>query len=217
MLTFVLAIRELDLAVLRKTLDCLAANVALLDGVAWVSINLSGTSLAHPGCAEATIESIRASGVDPTKLCFEITETSVISNLSQAQHFIDALHGFGCSFALDDFGVGLSSFHYLRVLPVDYIKIDGSFIRDMRDDRSVRAMVEAINGIAHLMGKQTIAECVESAAIMDVVRALKIDYAQGFHYARPLPLLDALQPGAPAPGSDADSFGKGSDTGALDT
>ncbi|WP_281273025.1 EAL domain-containing protein [Salinisphaera orenii] len=210
-------IRELDLAVLRKTLECLAANVALLDGVAWVSINLSGTSLAHPGCAETTIESIRASGVDPTKLCFEITETSVISNLSQAQHFIDALHGFGCSFALDDFGVGLSSFHYLRVLPVDYIKIDGSFIRDMRDDRSVRAMVEAINGIAHLMGKQTIAECVESAAIMDVVRALKIDYAQGFHYARPLPLLDALQPGAPAPGSDADSFGKGSDTGALDT
>lgn len=186
-------IREIDSTVLRKTLACLAENADLMTSVDWVSINLSGVSLAHPGCAETTIEAIKASGVNPMQLCFEITETSVISNLTQAQHFIAALHELGCSFALDDFGVGLSSFHYLRVLPVDYIKIDGSFIRDMLGDRSVRAIVEAIHEIAHLMGKTTIGEGVESEAIMKAAQAVGIDYGQGFYYEQPLPIAEALK------------------------
>ena len=131
--------------------------------------------------------------MDSSLICFEITETSVISSLSQAKHFIHEMQKRGCSFALDDFGTGLSSFDYLRELPVEYVKIHGSFIRDVLDDPPDHAMVEAIAEISHMMGKRTIAECVENPALLDAVRNMGIDYAQGYHFAYPEPLEKVLR------------------------
>ena len=185
-------LREIDITALRKTLAFLETHAGELRDFDWIAVNIAGASLTHPGFVDAALDAIRAADVDPAILCFEITENSVISNLSQAQRFIAEFQEMGCKFALDDFGMGLSSFHYLRVFPVDYIKIDGSFIRDVLNDRADRAMVEAINQIAHLMGKTTVAEYVEDETLCRAVQELGIDYGQGFHYGCALPLEQAL-------------------------
>jgi EAL domain-containing protein (putative c-di-GMP-specific phosphodiesterase class I) len=124
----------------------------------------------------------------PHKFCFEITETAAISNLNMATTFITTLKESGCQFALDDFGSGLSSFAYLKNLPVDYLKIDGIFVQDICNDEIDLAMVKSINEIGHLMGKQTIAEFVESKDVYDKIEALGIDYAQGYWISQPVPL-----------------------------
>ena len=127
-------------------------------------------------------------GIAPHMLCFEITETSAIGNLSNATRLIQALRSMGCRFALDDFGVGMSSLTYLKQLPVDYLKIDGGFVRDMLQDQGNHAMVEMINRIGHILGKKTVAEFVESREIAEALKTMGVDYAQGYAIARPRPM-----------------------------
>lgn len=123
--------------------------------------------------------------VPPGGICFEITETSAIANLTQAVVLMDKLKDLGCRFSLDDFGSGMSSFSYLKRLPVDYLKIDGGFVKDMMDDPIDQAMVEAINSIGHVMNIKTIAEFVENDAILDALRRIGVDYAQGYGIEKP--------------------------------
>jgi diguanylate cyclase (GGDEF)-like protein/PAS domain S-box-containing protein len=144
------------------------------------SVNLSGTSLGDDGVLTHIQSEIAVHGIDPGQLCFEITETAVIANLPKAQEFIASLRALGCHFSLDDFGSGLSSFAYLRTLPVDYLKIDGLFIRGIAGNDINRALVKAINEVGHVMGIRTVAEYVEDPETLAAVRALGIDYAQGY-------------------------------------
>jgi EAL domain-containing protein (putative c-di-GMP-specific phosphodiesterase class I) len=155
--------------------------------LATCAINLSGMSFSDDTFPEYVREQIGLHGIAPKTVCFEVTETSAIADLEQARRFIGALKGLGCRFSLDDFGTGMSSFSYLKNLPVDYLKIDGSFVRDMLTNRVDRAMVEMISHVSQVMGKSTIAECVEDAATLAVLQKMGIDYAQGFVIATPQP------------------------------
>ncbi|MEO6696392.1 MAG: EAL domain-containing protein [Gammaproteobacteria bacterium] len=155
------------------------------------TINLSGTSLSDEHFLQFVQEQFVLFGVPYQVICFEITETAAISNLAKAVHFIQELRRLGCKFSLDDFGIGLSSFAYLKHLPVDYLKIDGSFIKDMAHDPIDRAMVEAINNIGHVMGIQTIAEFVENNETLAMLKQIGVDHAQGYGIAKPQP-FDAM-------------------------
>ncbi|HTP46147.1 MAG TPA: EAL domain-containing protein [Casimicrobiaceae bacterium] len=157
------------------------------------AINLSGASINDESFLDFVLAEFLRSGLPYSLICFEITETTAVTSLSKAAAFITALRGLGCRFALDDFGAGVSSFSYLKHLPVDYVKIDGSFVRDMAQDPVDRAMVEAIHSIGRVMGKQTIAESVETEEILELLRALGVDYAQGFGIARPAPFERMLE------------------------
>ncbi|MBI5936459.1 MAG: EAL domain-containing protein [Betaproteobacteria bacterium] len=157
------------------------------------AINLSGHSIGDEGFLRFLIDQIKGTGVQPHNLCFEITETAAIANLDKAVHFIRELKLRGCRFALDDFGAGLSSFAYLKNLPVDYLKIDGSFVKDIDRNETSYAMVEAINKIGHTMKIKTIAEFVETPIIMEKLAAIGVDFAQGFGISEPMPLGDLLE------------------------
>lgn len=156
--------------------------------LAYCAINLSGQSLCEESFLNYVVDRIRSSGIPPNKICFEITETAVMANLNIAIHFIAVLKEMGVRFSLDDFGSGLSSFAYLKRLSVDYLKIDGSFVREMANDRIDYAMVSSINEIGQLMGIQTIAEFVENDAILEKLKELNVNYAQGYGIGRPRPL-----------------------------
>jgi EAL domain-containing protein (putative c-di-GMP-specific phosphodiesterase class I) len=160
--------------------------------VNFISINLSGHSVANAQFMPILIALIDESNIDASKICFEVTETTAISNLSAANTFISALKDLGCRFALDDFGSGLSSFGYLKNLPVDYLKIDGMFVKDMIDDPIDKAMVKSINDIGHVMGMKTIAEFVENKAIMEQLNEIGVDYAQGYGIGKPEPFNDVI-------------------------
>jgi len=156
------------------------------------SINLSGVSLSDESLLGFILEQFEQFATDPRQVCFEITETSAIAHLPSAQRMIDRLRQIGCRFSLDDFGSGMSSFGYLRQLRVDYLKIDGSFVRDMVQDRASAAMVDAINRIGHVLGQRTIAEFVETPGHVQALRALGVDYAQGYAVAKPRPIEEVL-------------------------
>ena len=156
------------------------------------AVNLSGQSLSSLEFLDFVMKQLEEHGVSPARLCFEITETAAIANLEAAVHFIAMLKGKGCRFALDDFGSGLSSFAYLKTLPVDFLKIDGRFVQDMVNDPIDRAMVEAIQRVGSIMGIKTIAESVENEAILDLLKAIGVDYAQGYALGRPRPLAEVV-------------------------
>jgi diguanylate cyclase (GGDEF)-like protein len=149
------------------------------------AINISGASIGDDQFLDFVRESFARFRIPHASICFEITETTAVTSLSKAADFIGALREPGCRFALDDFGVGVSSFTYLKQLPVDFLKIDGSFVKNMLNDPVDAAMVEAIHRIGRVMGKQTIAESVETAATLDALRSVGIDYAQGNAIAVP--------------------------------
>lgn len=148
------------------------------------SVNLSGPSMNDDKLHQFIIDEFLDHGIDPARICFEITETAAIRNLPKAQELMARLKLLGCRFSLDDFGSGLSSFGYLKSLPVDFLKIDGSFIRGIADNPVHRAMVEAIHKVGQVIGIQTIAEFVEDAATLDVVDNIGIDFAQGYAVGR---------------------------------
>ncbi len=154
------------------------------------NFNLSGQSLSDDGLFNFLVNEIDESGINPEKICFEITETAAIADLAHATRFIAIMTGLGCRFALDDFGSGLSSFGYLKNLNVSYLKIDGGFVRNMVDDAIDYAMVESINHVGHMLGIKTIAEFVESDKILDAVTKLGVDYAQGYNISKPIPIDD---------------------------
>ncbi len=158
-----------------------------------ISINISGPSMCNDEFRAFAVESVMNSNVRPETLSFEITETAAIGNLSQALAFIEALSNVGCRFSLDDFGSGMSSYAYLRQLPVDYVKIDGSFVKNMVDDPFNRSLVESINQISHASGKYTVAEFVENEDTLAVLAEIGVDFAQGYVMDRPGPLVEKLE------------------------
>lgn len=184
-----------DRWVIQHAIGELAARPSHLENLEMCTINLSGLSLNDTTLADFVSKMLdRGNPLLPRHLCFEITETAAITHLGQASAFIRKIQALGCRFALDDFGSGVSSFGYLKNLPVDYIKIDGMFVRDLLEDPVDRALVNAVNEIVHKMGKQTIAEFVESRAIRSALADIGVDYAQGYATGRPLPLEDLLGP-----------------------
>ncbi|MCR5867897.1 EAL domain-containing protein [Aquincola sp. J276] len=175
---------ELDRWVFRHALAWMQATPA-----AHCAINVSGQSLGDATFLTDVLALFEAHDVDPRRVCFEITETAAIGNLEAAHRFIAAWRKRGARFALDDFGVGLSSFSYLRQLAVDVVKIDGSFVKDMHTDAQNRAIVESIHRVAMVCGLQTVAEWVENADILSALQEIGVHYAQGWHTGRPA-LLD---------------------------
>jgi len=156
------------------------------DGI--YSLNLSGNSLNDDELPEYIQQKISEYQVEAGQLCFEITETAAVFNLEKASRMIHSLKKLGCRFSLDDFGSGLSSFGYLKNLPVDFLKIDGSFVKDMNTDPMNRAIVEAINQVGHTLSIRTIAEFVENQEIADMLSDMGVDFAQGYHFSKPEPV-----------------------------
>jgi diguanylate cyclase (GGDEF)-like protein/PAS domain S-box-containing protein len=152
------------------------------------SINLSGASIADERMLDYIQDLFATSEVDPSQICFEITETTAIANMTRATSFIRRLKALGATFALDDFGNGFSSFAYLKHLPVDYLKIDGSFVRGIADDPIDYALVESVNNIGHVIGMKTIAEYVKDERIQQILQEMGVDYLQGYQIAKPEPL-----------------------------
>jgi EAL domain-containing protein (putative c-di-GMP-specific phosphodiesterase class I) len=180
----------IDRWVIENALRWLVSEADERERLAMCSINLSGQSLGDDKFLPFVQNLLRNSGIDGTKICFEITETAAIASFSQANRFIAALkEEQGCKFALDDFGTGLSSFGYLKHFPVDFLKIDGSFVKEILRDPIDREMVRSINEIGHLTGKQTIAEFAENEEIINMLRSLGVDYAQGYGISAPTRIL----------------------------
>ncbi|SEO53634.1 EAL domain-containing protein [Aquisalimonas asiatica] len=179
-----------DRWVVDQALSWLEARPAHMDMLTTCAINLSGLSLGEEDFLGWILSRLDAARVDPRKICFEVMETAAIRNLSVATDFMRRLRRLGCRFALDDFGSGLSSFGYLKNLPVDSIKIDGVFVKDMVSDPVNRALVKSINEIGHVMEKRTVAEFVESEALRRALTDIGVDYGQGFGIAMPRPVND---------------------------
>jgi diguanylate cyclase (GGDEF)-like protein/PAS domain S-box-containing protein len=183
---------NIDRWVIENAFRWLVSEADERERLAMCSINLSGQSLGDDKFLPFVIDQFQRSGIDSSKICFEITETAAVASFSQANRFIQALKELGCKFALDDFGTGLSSFGYLKHFPVDYLKIDGSFVREILHDPIDREMVRSINEIGHLTGKQTIAEFAENAEIIQMLTDIGVDFAQGYGIAQPQRVLKAV-------------------------
>ena len=182
----------IDRYVVNAVIDWLVAHPEAVEQLELCSINLSGQSMGNRDFIQFMVEKIRGSGLPTNKLCLEITETAAIGNMSEAILLFTQLKSLGCLISLDDFGSGLSSFGYLKRMPVDIIKIDGMFVRDIADDEMDYSMVKAINELAKKMGKQTVAEFVENEAILTRLDDLGVDYAQGYLFGKPQPLAELV-------------------------
>lgn len=184
----------IDRWVIRKTLEMLReAQGDMAFPPIECAINLSGQSFTDDHFLEYVVDLFDETGIPCESISFEVTETAAVANLSRATRFISVLRGMGCSFALDDFGAGLSSFGYLKNLPVDYLKIDGGFVRDMVHDQVDRAMVESINQIGHIMGLKTIGEYAEDERVLFALELAGVDYAQGHAIAPPQAFSEVLE------------------------
>ncbi|VAX09918.1 diguanylate cyclase/phosphodiesterase (GGDEF & EAL domains) with PAS/PAC sensor(s) [hydrothermal vent metagenome] len=179
---------DIDRWIIRKVFGWLIENSERIKRIDSVSINLSGCSLNDEGFLAFIQQQFTESHAPPEKVCFEVTETAAISSLSNAADFVKQLKAMGCTFALDDFGSGLSSYSYLKHLPVDFLKIDGMFVKDIHNNQADYAMVKSINELGHFLGKKTIAEYVENKLIYDHLVEIGVDYAQGYAIERPYSL-----------------------------
>ena len=175
----------LDRWVIHEALSKLADRTTTGEARYTLAINLSGSSLSEARFLEFVIDELKKQNLPDGAICFEITETAAISNLSQVIHFMQTLKQLGCKFSLDDFGSGLSSYSYLKNLPVDYLKIDGHFIRNVAEDKVDESMVRAIHQVGHAMGIKTIAERVETQEVLEKLASIGVEYAQGYYIARP--------------------------------
>ncbi|WP_286222139.1 DUF1631 family protein [Marinobacter apostichopi] len=182
---------RVDLWVVQEVLAWMNGNPDILEGIDTLNVNLSGASLSDDRFMLDLEALLRANRNLTPKICFEVTETSAVANLHYAADFMRELKRLDCRFALDDFGTGLSSYAYLQKLPVDYVKIDGIFVKDMATNLTNYAMVRSINELCHFLDLKTIAEYVENMEIMETLREVQVDYAQGFGIARPC-RLDSL-------------------------
>ncbi|MEW7987813.1 MAG: EAL domain-containing protein [Candidatus Thiodiazotropha endolucinida] len=185
-------ISQLDRWVIKKTLQFIADNPLASKQIDLLSINISGQSLGDSKILNDIISLLHYYKLNPEKLCFEITETATVSNMTAAISFISTLKGLGIKFALDDFGTGLSSFAYLKKLPVDFLKIDGLFVKDIVHDELDFAMVKSINEIGQLMGMKTIAEFVENDGIRERLKGIRVNYVQGYGIERPIPINEII-------------------------
>lgn len=184
---------DIDRWVVGRTIAMLESSPLLTSSSEMlVSINLSGQTLSDSSFIQFTHDLLDQCSIPAENLCFEITETIAITDLSEAKRFIDSFRERGVLFSLDDFGTGLSSFSYLKELPVNYLKIDGSFVKEICVDPIAETMVSAINDVGHTMNLQTIGEFVENAAICERLREIGVDYGQGFGIAKPTPFADFL-------------------------
>ena len=182
----------IDKWVIKNVVDWFSSHPEQLECLSVCSINLSGHSIGNQNILEYICNTFDNSNLPASKFCFEVTETAAIAQLARALEFIDTLKSKGFLFSLDDFGSGFSSFAYLKNLPVDYLKIDGQFVKQVHTNIVDRAMVKSINEIGKLMGKITIAEFVENGEIMEILKELEIDFAQGYHINKPQPLDSKL-------------------------
>jgi diguanylate cyclase (GGDEF)-like protein len=174
---------SIDDWVIKRALDWLRSSAT--EDLTMCSINISGQSMRDEKLPAYLAERLRDSMVDAAKICFELDERSVMENLPGVRHFMKELRILGCRFALDNFGTGYSSFSYLKMLPLDFLKIDGSFVRELTRNTADQEMARAINGVAHALGIKSIAVCAESREIVDVLRVLGVDYAQGYWVSMP--------------------------------
>ena len=187
-------ITDIDHWVIEETLAWISNNENILNDIGSFSINLSGRSLSDDKLVDYILEKIEVSGVPPEVLCFEITETIGVESLSDSADFIHRIKETGCHFSLDDFGSGMSSYAYLKNLPVDYLKIDGAFVRDMKLSISDYAVVKSICEIGHFMGKRVIAEYAEDDEIIGMLTEIGVDYVQGYGVEKPLMINELLAP-----------------------
>jgi EAL domain-containing protein (putative c-di-GMP-specific phosphodiesterase class I) len=188
-------IQEIDRWVVSRAIEILSEEQAAGREVV-LCVNLSAKSVVDPALPAHIAGELRAHGADGRGLCFEVTETAAVVNIDRARHFASLVAEMGCEFALDDFGAGFASFYYLKHLAFDLLKIDGEFVTDLTTSRTNQLVVKAVVDIARGLGKRTIAEFVEDAETLELLRGMGVDFAQGFYVAKPapLPLLQAALP-----------------------
>jgi EAL domain-containing protein (putative c-di-GMP-specific phosphodiesterase class I) len=183
---------QVDRWIVQQVCDWMCAHSDFVDTIGGLSINLSGNSLNEGDFIDHLFQVFTQTEVRCDKLCFEITETVALANLNDTVDFMREMKNLGCRFAMDDFGTGMSSFAYLKHLPVDYLKIDGAFVQDMQSSRHDMAMVKSITDMGHLLGKKVVAEYVVDATTLSLLESIGVDYCQGFFLEEPI-WLDAWQ------------------------
>jgi EAL domain-containing protein (putative c-di-GMP-specific phosphodiesterase class I) len=179
---------HIDRWVVQAVLSALGRGGLKLPTGRSVAVNIAGQTLGDADFLEFVVDCFDHTGASPGDICFEVTESSVVANLDHARRFIEVLHGMGCEFALDDFGSGLSSFSNLKTLPMDYLKIDGSFMRNLAGDSVNQAVVAAMIELSRSLNFRVVAEQVEDQSSLDTARSMGIDFIQGFIIGRPQPL-----------------------------